>query len=92
MRYLYMKEDIGYGEFLAAVYEAKTEGTEGKILSAKAKAMTVEGVVDKDEPTDLKDIKQQIKLLATIMKSTTVGNVKTESRQGVLSPKKKETF
>ena len=40
----------------------KQKGTEGKILSAKAKAMTVEKVVDKDEPTDLQDIRQQIKL------------------------------
>ena len=92
MRFLYMKEEVGYEEFLVAVYEAKTEGTEGKILSAKAKAMMVEGVIDKDEPTDLKDIKQQIKSLATIMKSTTVGNVKIESGEGVLSLKKKEAF
>ena len=87
-----MKEEVGYEEFLATVYEAKTEGTEGKILSVKAKAMMVEKVVDKDEPTNLLDIKQQIKSLATIMKSTTVGNVKMESREGVLSPNKKEPF
>ena len=92
MRFLYMKEEVGYEEFLATVYEAKTKGTEGKILSAKAKAMMFEKVRDKDEPTDLQDIKQQIKLLATIMKSTTVGNVQMESREGVLSPKKKEAF
>ena len=48
-----MKEDVGYEEFLAAVYETKTEGTEGKILSVKAKAMMVEKVVDKNEPTYL---------------------------------------
>ena len=88
MRFLYMKEEEGYEEFLAAVYEAKTEGTEGKILSAKVKAMTVEKVVDKDEPTDLQDIRQQIKSLATIMKSTMVGNVKMKDGEGVLSPKK----
>ena len=87
-----MKEEVGYEEFLATVYEAETEGTEGKILSAKAKAMMVERVVDKDEPTDLQDIKQQIKSLATIKKSTTVGNVKMESGEGVLSLKKKEAF
>ena len=92
MTFLYMKEEVGYEEFLATVYKAKTEGTEGKILSAKVKAIMVEGVVDKNEPTDLKDIKQQIKSLATIMKSTTVGNVKMEIREGVLSPKKKEAF
>ena len=45
MRFLYMKEEVGY-EFLATVYEAETEETEGKILSVKAKAMTVEKVVD----------------------------------------------
>ena len=92
MQYLYMKEEVGYEEFLATVYEAKTEGTEGKILSLKAKAMTVEKVVDKKEPTDLQDIKQQIESLAIIMKSTTVGNVKLKEGEGVLSPKKKEAF
>ena len=92
MRFLYMKEEVGYEEFLATVYEAKTEGTEGKILSAKAKAMMVEKVRDKDGPTNLKDIKQQIQLLATIMKSTTVGNVKMESGEGVLSPKRRRPF
>ena len=92
MRFLYMKEEVGYEEFLAAVHKAETEGTEGKIFSAKAKAMTVEKVVDKDEPTDLQDIRQQIKSLAAVMKSTMVGNVKMEGREGVLSQKKKETF
>ena len=89
MRFLYMKEEVGYEEFLAAVYEAETEGTEGKVLNVKAKAMTVEKVVDKNEPTDLQDIKQQIESLATIMKSTTVENVKLKEGEGVLSPKKK---
>ena len=37
-----MKEEVGYEEFLATVYEAETEGTEGKLLSTKAKAMTDE--------------------------------------------------
>ena len=76
MRFLYIKEEIGYEEFLAPVFEAETEGTEEKVLNVKAKAMTVEKVVDKNEPTDLQDIKQQIESLATIMKSTTVENVK----------------
>ena len=40
MRFLYIKEDVGYEKFLAAVYEAETEGSEGKMLSVKAKAMT----------------------------------------------------
>ena len=90
MRFLYMKEEVGYEEFLAA--ETETEGTEGKILSVKYKAMTVEKVVDKNEPTDLQDIKQQIESLATIMKSMTVGNVKLKEGERVLSPKKKEVF
>ena len=42
MRFLYMKEDVGYEEFLAAVYGTETEGTEGKMLNVKAKAMMVE--------------------------------------------------
>ena len=87
-----MKEEVGYEEFLATVYEAETEGTEGKVLNVKAKAMTVEKVVDKNEPTDLQDIKQQIESLATIMKSTTVENVKLKEGEGVSSPKKKEVF
>ena len=87
-----MKEEVGYKEFLATIYEAKTEGTEGKVLNVKAKAMTVEKVVDKSEPTDLQDIKQKIESLDMIMKSTTVGNVKLKEGEGVLSPKKKEAF
>ena len=87
-----MKEKVGYEEFLAAVYEAEREGTGGKVLNVKAKAMTVEKVVDKNEPTDLQDIKQQIESLATIMKSTTVENVKLKEGEGVLSPNKKEVF
>ena len=87
-----MKEEVGYEEFLAMVYEAETEGTEGKVLNVKAKAMTVEKVVEKNEPTNLQDIKQQIKLLATIMKSAMVGNVKLKEGEGVSSPKKKEVF
>ena len=37
MRFLYMKDDVSYEEFLAAVYEAENEGTEGKVLNMKAK-------------------------------------------------------
>ena len=87
-----MKEEVEYEEFLAAVYEAETEGTEGKVLNAKAKAMTVEKVVEKKEPTDLQGIKQQIESLATVMKSATMGGVKLKEGDGVLSPKKKEAF
>ena len=36
-----MKEEVGYEEFLATVYEAEIEETEGKILNVKAKAMRV---------------------------------------------------
>ena len=49
MRFLYMKEDVGYEEFLAAVYEAETESSEGKVLNVKAKAMTVEKITDNKE-------------------------------------------
>ena len=82
-----MKEDVGYEEFLAAVYEAETEGTEGKVLNVKTKAMTVEKVVEKKEPTDLQDLKQQIELLTTIMKSATMGNVRSKEGEGISSPK-----
>ena len=92
MRFLYMKKDIGYEEFLATVYEVETEGTEGKVLNVKAKAMTFEKVVDMNEPADLQDMKQQIELLATIMKSTTVEHIKIKEGEGVSSPKKKEVF
>ena len=47
MKFLYMKEEVGYEEFLSTVYEAEIEGTEGKILNVKVKAMTVEKVVEK---------------------------------------------
>ena len=65
---------------------------EGKILNVKAKAMTVEKVVERKEPTDLQDIKQQIELLATIMKSATMGGLKLKEGDGVSSLKKKEVF
>ena len=51
MWFLYMKDDVGYEEFLAAVYEAENEGTESKVLNVKAKAMTVEKVMDVKEKT-----------------------------------------
>ena len=74
------------------MYEAETEGTEGKVLNIKAKPMTVEKVIDNNEPTDLQDIKQQIESLAIIMKSTTVENGKLKEEEGVSSPKEKEMF
>ena len=88
VRFLYMKEEVGYEEFLAAVYEAKTEGTEGKILSAKAKAMMVEKVRDKDEPTNLQDIKQQIKIASNNYEKYYSGKCKNgEWRRGTISKK-----
>ena len=59
-----MKEDVGYEEFLVAVYEAETESSEGKVLNA----MTMEKVTDHMEQHELKDLKQQIESLTTIMK------------------------
>ena len=85
-----MKDDVGYEEFLAAVYEAKNEGTEVKVLNMKAKAMTVEKVIEERERSELKDLKQQIKSLTTIMKCVTIGTVKAKGREGVPSPRKRE--
>ena len=76
MQFLYIKEDVGYEEFLAVVYEAETEGSEGKIVSAKPKALIVEKVVENRDQNELKDLRQQIESLATIMKSATVGSSK----------------
>ena len=87
-----MKEEVGYEEFLTTVYEAETEGTEGKILNVKVKAMTVEKVVEKKEPTELQDIKQQIESLATNMKISMMGSVRPKEGDGISSPKKKEMF
>ena len=87
-----MKEDVGYEKFLATVYEAENEGSEGKVLNVKAKAMTVGKIIDEKEQNDLKDLKQQIESLATIMKSATVGGVKSKVKEGVSSPRKKEMF
>ena len=85
-----MKDDVGYEEFLAAVYEAEHGGTEGKVLNMKAKPMTVEKVIEEREKSELKDLKQQIESLTTIMKSATIGTVKTKGREGISSPRKKE--
>ena len=88
MQFLYMKDDVGYEEFLAAVYETENEGTEGKVLNMKAKAMTVEKVIEEREKSELKDLKQQIESLTTIMKSATIGTVKAKGREGIPSPRK----
>ena len=50
-----MKEDAGYEEFLAAVYEAATEGSEGKVVNVKAKALAVYKIIDNKEQNELKD-------------------------------------
>ena len=92
MWFLYMKEDVGYEEFLATVYEAETEGSEGKVVNVKAKALIVENIVENKEQNELKDLRQQIKSLATIMKSATVGDVKPNVTEGVSSPRKKEVL
>ena len=83
-----MKEDVGYEEFLAAVYEAETEGSEGKVLNVKTKAMTVEKITDNKEQNELKDLRQQIESLTTIMKSVTIGKGKAKVVEGVSSPRK----
>ena len=58
----------------------------------KTKAMTVGMIVDEKEQNDLKDLKQQIESLAMIMKSATMGGVKSKVKEGVSSPRKKEMF
>ena len=92
MQFLYMKDDVSYEEFLSTVYEAENEGTECKVLNVKAKAMTVKQVIDGKGRNELKDLKQQIESLSTIMKSATIESVKLKGREGVSSPRKKELF
>ena len=92
MQFLYMKDDVSYEEFLATVYEAENEWTGINVLNVKAKAMTVEKVIDGKERSELKDPKQQIESLSTIMKSATIGSMKSKGREGVSSPRKKELF
>ena len=87
-----MKDHVSYEEFLAAVYEAENEGMESKVLNVKAKAMTVEKVIDDKERNELKDLKQQIELMSTIMKSVTIWSMKPKGRGGISSPWKKEFF
>ena len=90
MWFLYIKENVGYEEFLAVVYEAKMEGSEGKMVSTKAKALTVEKVTENRDQNELKDLRQQIESLAMIMKSVTVENNKPKMNGGVSSSRKKE--
>ena len=58
--FLYMREDMGYEEFLATVYEAETEGSEGKVVKVKAKALTVEKIVENREQSELRDLRQKL--------------------------------
>ena len=90
MQFLYMKDNVDYEEFLAAIYEAENEGIESKVVNMKAKAMTVEKVIEEREKSKLKDLKQQNESLTIIMKSATVGTGKTKGREGISSPRKKE--
>ena len=80
MQFLCMK--VGYEEFLAMVYEAETEESEGKVGNIKAKALTVEKIVENREQNELKDFRQQIESLATIMKSATVGSIESKVMGG----------
>ena len=43
------------------------------MLNVKAKAMTVENVIEEREMSELKDLKQQIESSSTIMKNATIG-------------------
>ena len=90
MQFLYMKDNVGYEEFSAAVYEAENEGTENKMVTMKAKAMTVEKVIEEREKSELKYLKQQIESLTMIIKSAMIGTGKTKGRKGISSPRKKE--
>ena len=86
-----MKEDVGYEEFLATVYEAETEGTEGKILNVKGKAMTVEKIVEKKEATNLQDIKQQI-VIGYNYEKCYDGKCKTKEGDGISPQRRKKCF
>ena len=71
------------------VYEAETEGTEGKILNVKTKAMTVEKVVEKNEPTDLKDIKQHFRVIGYNYEECHSGKCKNKGGRRGFIPKEK---
>ena len=90
MWFLYMKEDVGYEEFMATVYETETDRSQGKVVNVKAKALTVQKIIENKEQNELKDLKQQIESLATIMKNATIGSTKPKLKGEVPSPRKKE--
>ena len=60
------------------------------MVNVKAKASTVEKIVENREQNELKDLRQQIGSLTTIMKSVTIGGNKPKVMWGVSSPRKKE--
>ena len=60
MHFLYMKEDVGYKDFLTTVYEAEMEGSEGKVVNVTAKALTVEKITDNKEQNELQDLRQHV--------------------------------
>ena len=59
-------------------------------MNIKAKALTVEKIVENRESNKLKDLRQQIVSLTTIMKSAAVGGNEPKVMGGVSSPRKKE--
>ena len=59
-------------------------------MNIKAKAMTVEEVIEERGKSEVKDLKQQIESLTMIMKSSTIGTGKTKGREGISSPRRKE--
>ena len=75
---------------LAVVYKAETEGSEGKIVSTKTKALNVEKVSENSNSVELKDLQQQIESLAMIMNGATIENIKPKLGNGFPSPRKKE--
>ena len=85
-----MKDDVGYEEFLAAVYEAENEETEGKVLTIGFQGYDSREGHRRERKSELKDLKQQIKSLIMIMKSVTIGIGKAKGREGIFSPRKKE--
>ena len=92
MRFLYVKEDVGHEEFLAAAYEAETEGSEGKVLNVKAKVTTVEKVVEKKESADLQNLKQKIRVVSYNYEKCYDGKYEIKKGEGISSPKKKDMF
>ena len=90
VQFWYMKEDVGYEEFLATFYEVETEGSEGKVANVMAKALTVEKIVENRQQNELRDLRQQIESLTTIMRSAIVESTKPKVKGGISSPRKKE--